>query len=59
MNCHGIALFGDVVSDTLLVVENLGSDGIVMGVGDPDLEEMLAVSPVPVLVVPGQAEAPE
>lgn len=58
-DCHAIALFGEVVSDTLLVVGNLGADGIVMGAGDPDLEEMLAVSPVAVLVVPAQAEAPE
>jgi nucleotide-binding universal stress UspA family protein len=58
-NCHVIALFGEVVSDTLLVVGNLGADGIVMGGADPDLDAMLAASPVPVLVVPDQAEAPE
>lgn len=58
-NCHFIALFGEVVSDTLLVVENLGADGIVLRSGDPDLTEMLDVSPVPVLVVPDQADAPE
>ncbi|MEX2424660.1 MAG: hypothetical protein WD990_11850, partial [Acidimicrobiia bacterium] len=56
--CHVIALFGVVVSDTLLIVGNLGADGIVMDAGDPDLQEMLAASPVPVLVVPAQAEAP-
>ena len=58
-NCHVIALFGEVVSDTLLVVGNLGADGVVLGSGDPVLNEMLAVSPVPVLVVPDQADAPE
>jgi nucleotide-binding universal stress UspA family protein len=58
-NCHVVALFGEVVPDTLLVVENLGADGVVMGAADPDLDEMLAVSPVPVLVVPLQADAPE
>lgn len=51
-NCHVITLFGEVVPDTLLVVGNLAADGIVMGEDDPDLNEMQAVAPVPVLVVP-------
>ena len=58
-NCHVVALFGEVVPDTLLVVGNLGADAIVMGADDPDLEELRAASPVPVLVAPSQADAPE
>ena len=50
--CHVIALFGDVVSDTLLLATNLGADAVVMDGDDPSLSGMLASSPVPLVVLP-------
>ena len=49
---HAVALFGDVVSDTLLVARNLGADGVVMSADSPDLEELITECPVPVVVIP-------
>jgi nucleotide-binding universal stress UspA family protein len=49
---HAVALFGDVVSDTLLVARNLGADGVVMSADSPDLKRMISECPVPVVVVP-------
>lgn len=56
-DCHVVALFGDVVSDTLLLAANLGADAIVMAAEDPGVSAMLAESEIPVVVAP-QAEAP-
>lgn len=56
-DCHVVALFGDVVSDTLLLAGNLGADAVVMAAGDPAVPGMLAESGIPVVVAP-QAEAP-
>lgn len=56
-DCHVVALFGDVVSDTLLLAANLGADAIVMAAEDPAMSAMLAESEIPVVVAP-QAEAP-
>lgn len=57
VDCHVVALFGDVVSDTLLLANNLGADAVVMAAGDPAVSGMLAESQIPVVVAP-QAEAP-
>lgn len=51
-DCHVIALFGDVVSDTLLLARNLGADAVVMASTDPHLSALLGESPLPVVVVP-------
>lgn len=50
--CHVVALFGDVVSDTVLLATNLGADAVVMDGDDPSLSGMLASSPVPIVVLP-------
>lgn len=50
--CHVIALFGDVVDDTLLLATNLGADAVVMDGDDPFLTGMLANSSLPVVVLP-------
>jgi nucleotide-binding universal stress UspA family protein len=47
-----VALFGDVVSDTLLLAQNLGADGVVMPGDHPDIERMIEHSPLEVLAVP-------
>lgn len=56
--CHVMALFGDVVVDTLLLSRNLGADAIWMSADHPELSSMVSVSPIPVVVVPAQADAP-
>ncbi|MEX2655281.1 MAG: universal stress protein [Acidimicrobiia bacterium] len=56
-DCHVVVLFGDVVSDTLLLAANLGVDAIVMAAEDPAVSAMIAESEIPVVVAP-QAEAP-
>lgn len=50
--CHVIALFGDVVSDTLLVAANLPADAVVMAADDPAVDQMVAAAEIPVTVVP-------
>lgn len=52
VDVHAIVLFGDVVSDTLLVARNLEADGVVISAESPDLEAMIAQCPFPVVVVP-------
>ena len=49
---HAVVVFGDVVSDTLLVARNLGADGVVISADSPYLEALIAQCPVPVVVVP-------
>ncbi len=53
VDLHAVVVFGDVVSDTLLVARNLGADGVVISADSPDLEAMIIQCPVPVVVVPG------
>ena len=50
--CHVVALFGDVVDDTLLLATNIGADAVVMDGDDPSLTAMLASAPLPVVVLP-------
>lgn len=50
--CHVVVLFGDVVSDTVLLARNLGADAVWMAADAPDLIGMLADSPIPVVGVP-------
>lgn len=52
VDIHVIVVFGDVVSDTLLVARNLWADGLVISADSPDLEAMITQCPVPVVVVP-------
>lgn len=50
--CHVIALFGDVVCDTLLLAANLGAEAVVMAADDPDVDQMVTSAEIPVAVVP-------
>lgn len=47
-----IALFGDVASDTILIATNLGADAVLIPSTDPAVADLVASSPIPVLVVP-------
>jgi nucleotide-binding universal stress UspA family protein len=50
--CHGIAVFGDVAFDTLLLARNLGADAVVVPSTGADTAEFLRTSTVPVIAVP-------
>lgn len=50
--CHVIVLFGDLVSDTLLLARNLGADAVVMAAEDPAVPAMLTESEIPVVLAP-------
>jgi hypothetical protein len=52
VEASAIALFGDVVFDTLLLAGNLGADAVAMTSDDPALGDMIARSPIPVVAVP-------
>jgi hypothetical protein len=45
-----VVVFGDVVTDTVLVARNLDVDAIAVDADDPSRREMIERSPIPVLV---------
>src|SRR5690606_1559309 len=56
--CHVLALFGEVVSDTLLLARNLGADAVAMAGRAPDLPAMLRAAPRPGLLRPPGCSSP-